>query len=242
MGIHRRVDLVLHIASSPGSIGSRSIHESHRKLIQIFQSAVDRLTGASCYHDFGFCVFGIHHLLFELEALVTRCNPGKIPSWRVAGCASARTLEVLLARLDVSGLEIGDIYPLAPSFFRGRFVLLGMDKGHETGNLPIRKFKAGHALLRTTIAHDCAYLVTASIGGHQFGPRKVRPGLSAASVAAMTKRAVAPEERVPALDQSRRICLASNCAALLDCASNWWAGSWCLCCGNGETHEERNQL
>ena len=76
----------------------------------------DRLTGSKSHRDFGFRVLGIQHLLLELEALVTRCNPGKIPRRRVAGCASSRAVEVLLAGLDVSGLEIGDIHALTSPF------------------------------------------------------------------------------------------------------------------------------
>ena len=92
MGIQRRVDLVLHIASPPGSICTRSINESNRKLIEVIQSAGDRFTGARCYRDFGFRVFGIQHLLFELKALVTRCNPGKITGRRVTGLPASNRI------------------------------------------------------------------------------------------------------------------------------------------------------
>ena len=105
-------------------------------------------------------MFGIQHLLFELKALVTQGNPGKIPGRRVTGSASARTLEVLLTRLGVSGLEIGDIYALTSPLFRGRFVLLGMDEGREAGNLLIGIVKAWHALFRAPIPYNEADLVT----------------------------------------------------------------------------------
>jgi hypothetical protein len=53
----------------------------------------------------------------------------------MAGCASPRTVEVLLASLDVPGLEIGGIDSLTSTFSPESSILLGVDKGHQSGNL-----------------------------------------------------------------------------------------------------------
>ena len=45
MGIHRRVDLVLHIAGPPGPIRARGIDEADGKFVEVCQGASDRLTG-----------------------------------------------------------------------------------------------------------------------------------------------------------------------------------------------------
>src|SRR5690349_1011525 len=119
MSIHGCFHGVVNVAGPPGSIGARSIDKSDGELIQVFQHAGDRLTGREGHRDFGARVLWIKHLLFEFKALVPRCNPGKVPGGRVAGGASARALEVLLARFDISGLEICGIYSLAPAASSG---------------------------------------------------------------------------------------------------------------------------
>src|ERR1700722_2796194 len=139
MSVHRRVDFVLHIGGSPGSIRACRIDESYRKLIEVIQNAGDRLTRGKGHCDFRFCVFGIQHLLFEFEALVTRRYPGKISSWRVTGCASSRTVEILFPGLGIPGLEVGGIDSLASSFSREQVILLRVDKSHQASNLRLRK-------------------------------------------------------------------------------------------------------
>jgi hypothetical protein len=123
----------------------------------------------------------------------------------VAGCASARAAEVLLAGLDVSALEIGDIDTLTIALFRDCVVLLGMDKSCQAGNLPIRKIEAWHALLRASLAYHGANLVSIHILGHHLGTGKIRPALSAAGIPTMAKGAILLKDGAAILDQSGRI-------------------------------------
>jgi hypothetical protein len=150
-------------------------------------------------------VSGVQHLLFKIETLVTRCDPRQIAGLRVTSCASPRTVEILFASLGISGLKIGHVHSLASPFSGERSVLLKVDKGSQAGNLLIGNVKAWHALVWASIAHNCADLVSAHVLGDQLGARKVGSALSAASVAAMTKGAILPEKKAPALDQSRRV-------------------------------------
>ena len=90
---------------------------------------------------------------------------------------------------------------MRPPFLRERIVLLGMDEGHQAGNLLIGiRSKRGMPFVGASIAHDGADLVSIYIRSHQLGPGEIRPGLSAARVAAMTKRAILPE-KCASLDQ-----------------------------------------
>src|SRR6266496_6800455 len=101
MSIDGRVDFELHIASPPRTIRAGGIDEADGKLIQIFQRAGDGLTGSKRNRDFRFRMLGIEHLLFEIEALVSRSDSRKIAGRGVTGCVSARTVEVLLDRKSV---------------------------------------------------------------------------------------------------------------------------------------------
>src|SRR5580658_166147 len=241
MRVHWRINFVLHIPRPPGTIGTGWINEPHRKLIEIFQPAGDGLTGSKCHRDFGFRVSGKQHLLFEFEAAVTRCDSGKIPGWRVAGCASSRAVEVLLPSFDVSGLEIGRIYPLASPFSSESVVLLSVDKGHQAGNLLLRKVKAAHALRGTAIAHHRADLVSVDILSHELGSREIRPAFSAASVTAVTKGAILPEQGPSALHQSQWVRYRYGRAVWFDIACGWCALSWRLCQRNGEAHHQTSR-
>src|SRR5208282_3818393 len=194
MGIHRRVDFVLHVAGPPGAIHARRINESNRKFIEVIQGAGDRLTRSRCYRNSGFRVVRVQHLFLELEPLVSRCDSGKVPGWRVASGASPRTVEVLFTGLGVSSLEIGDIHALASAFVPQRVVLLGMDKGHQAGNLLIGVVETWHFRAGASIADNGANLVSTYIGSHQLGSRQIQPTLSTASITAMTKRAISPEQ------------------------------------------------
>ena len=153
-----------------------------------------------------FASLGIQHLLFEFKALVTRCDPGKIAGGRVAGCASARAVEVLLAGLGVSGLQIGDIDSFASALLaRAALFCWVWIKATRLAICWLGTIKARHAFVRASIAHDRADLVSIHIGGHELRAREIRPAFSAARVAAMAKRAILPEERASALDESRRV-------------------------------------
>ena len=205
MSIDRRIERVFHIAGPPGPVQAVSISERDRKLITVCQDARDLLAGSQRHGDLGFRSFGIQHPHFEVKTLVTRCDPGKIASGRVAGCAPARTVEVLLARVGTSGLQIGDIHSLASALLRECYVALGVNEGGQAGNLLARNIKMRHAFLRAPAAHNRADLVSIHIGGHELGTGEIRPGFSAVRIAAVAKRAIFPEERAPALDQSRRV-------------------------------------
>jgi hypothetical protein len=123
----------------------------------------------------------------------------------MAGCASSRAVEVLLASLEVSGLEICDIDTLTVAFFRECVILLGMNKSREAGNLPIRKIEAWHALLRASLAYYGADLVSIHIRGHHLGARKIRPALSTAGIPTMAKGAILLKDGASILDQSGRV-------------------------------------
>jgi hypothetical protein len=123
----------------------------------------------------------------------------------VAGCASTGTLEVLFARFGIAGLQIGDIHPLASAFLRERDVALSVYKRRQAGNLLRSYIKVRHAFLRASTANNCADLASIHVGGHEAGAREIGAGFSAARIAAVTKGAIFPEERAPALDKGRRI-------------------------------------
>src|ERR1700730_11566551 len=202
MGIHWRVDLVVHIAGPPRSIRTGRLDEPNRKLIEVRQRARDRLTGSKLHRDFGFRAFGIQHLLFEFEAPVARRNSGKVPGWRVADCAPPGAVEVLLTGLGVSSLEIGDVHPFTSANSSAeRAILLSVDKGNQAGNLIIGTIKAWHAFVGASIAHDFANLVPVHILGHEVRSCEIRTTRSALRIAAVTKRTALPEEVSSALVQ-----------------------------------------
>src|ERR1700685_491398 len=241
MGIQARVAFILHIAGSPGSVSTRGINEPHRKLVEIVQCAADDFTGSKRYGDFGLYMFGIQHPLLEFEALITGCNIGTISRWRRAGRAPPRSVEILLARLNIAGLEIGCVNAFASTYFRvSGITLLGMDKGHQAGHLIVGKIEARHALVRTAISQPRADLVPARILSHQPGTREIRSTLAAARIAAVTKRTITPEKSAPALNQSWWILCGRRCAFIVR-DRNRWSVSWRLRCGDDKAHEQKSR-
>src|SRR5579871_1756399 len=106
---------------------------------------------------------GKEHLLLKFKALIPRCNSSQISSWGVAGYASARAIEILLAGLDVSCLKIGGVYAFASAISLAsgaceRIVLPCVDKRYEAGDLLVRAIKRWHAFVGAPVTHDCADL------------------------------------------------------------------------------------
>src|ERR1700683_1744235 len=199
MGIQSGVDFIFHIARSPGSVNTRGINEPHRELVEIVQRARKDFAGSLRHRNFGFYMFGIQHPLFEFEALIAGSDIGEISGRRMAGCAPSRSVEILLTCLGVAGLEIGNVYALASTgFCVSGIILLGMDKGRQTGNLLIGKIEAGLPLVRTSVSYDGADLVSACIFSHQSGTCEIRSTLATARIAAMAKGAISPEQITPA--------------------------------------------
>src|SRR5208282_5477261 len=168
MSAQCRVDLVLDVAGPPRAIPTRRIDESNRKLIEVIQGACEGLARSESYSHFRFRVLGIKHPFFEREALVTRCDAGKIAGRRVTGRTPARAVEVLLAGSGISRLQVGDIDALASTFLRERVLLLGMDKGHQAGDLVIGQGKVRHALVGASVADNSADLVSVHIFGDEL--------------------------------------------------------------------------
>src|SRR5579864_5257407 len=119
-----------------------------------------------------------------------RCDPGKIPGRRVASCTSSCAVEELLARLNISGLEIADVDAFPSAFLSERVVLLGMDERHQAGNLVIRSIKARHAFIWAPVAHYGSDVVSVYVRGHQLRPREIWSTFTASGIAAMAKRTV----------------------------------------------------
>src|SRR5579859_5184929 len=112
-----------------------------------------------------------------------RCDPGKIPGRRVASCTSSCAVEELLARLNISGLEIADVDAFPSAFLSERVVLLGVDESHQAGNLVIGTVKTWHAFVRASVAHYGSDVVSVYVRGHQLRPREIRPTFTACGIA-----------------------------------------------------------
>src|SRR5579885_3831221 len=111
----------------------------------------------------------------------------------MAGCASSGALEISLAGLYVSSLQIFRIdafaaarAPVSARAIQG-VVLLGMDECRQAGNIRIGLVERRHAFVGAATAHHDSDLVSIHILRDQLRTRKVRAALSAARFAAVTK-------------------------------------------------------
>jgi hypothetical protein len=65
-----------------------------------------------------------------------------------------------------------------------------VDKGGQVRDLLRGKLEGRHAFIGTSVQDDLANLVSAHVRCDQLRPGKIRPGFTAAGIAAMAKRAV----------------------------------------------------
>jgi len=150
-------------------------------------------------------------------------------------------VEVLLSGLDVSGLEIGGIHSFTSAAFRLRIVLLRVDESYQGGDLLIGTIKGRHAFIGAPVADDGADLASIHIRPHQLGSCEIRPALSAASIATMTKGTVLSKKLGTALDQVWRVSLGGWRAILFAFATGVRAICRCLRCGDSKTHEPHSR-
>jgi hypothetical protein len=69
----------------------------------------------------------------------------------------------LLAVFGISGLQIRSIHSFAPTRFRKRIVLPGVNECRQTSELIFGKVKVRHTFVRASIAHNGTYLVSIHI-------------------------------------------------------------------------------
>ena len=115
----------------------------------------------------------------------------------MAFCAATRTIEVLLAGVDIACLQVGNFDTASAALHGCRGHLASADEGHKAIQLLAGELKRRHLLVRLVppIVHNLRDLGSILILKNELGLRKVWPGLAAHCVAAMTECAVLQEER-----------------------------------------------
>ena len=146
-----------------------SVDDSDREFILVSQSSCNGLAGRQGHGCFRPRAPGVKHLLFKLQPLIAGGDPGKVAGGRVAGGASARSVEVLLPRLNIASLQIGHGDAAAIAKPGLSLISLRVNEGDQTGDLRISEVELRHAFIRPPLAHNRADLVPADVCRDQLG-------------------------------------------------------------------------
>ena len=111
----------------------------------------DDLTAGQCNHNFALRASRIHQPLFQSQTFQAFCQAGQIARNGVARGTFTCSIEILLAGLGISRLEIGNVHPASPALLQFSHRFLSVDKGHQFCQLLIRNVETGHAVLRAPI-------------------------------------------------------------------------------------------
>src|SRR3954447_15914406 len=130
--------------------------------------------------------------------------------------AAARSIEVLLARLGITGLQILRGHSTPPPWMRFRGRLARVDECDNAANLRRRKVEGGHLVVGSALADHAGNLLAGRVGKHHLRLRQVRAGLATHRVAAMTECAILAEKRATGLGNIRRL------TVLLAVSRNLW--------------------
>src|SRR4051794_11156819 len=130
--------------------------------------------------------------------------------------ATARSIEVLLARLRIPGLQILRGHSASPAWMGFRRRLTGVNERDNAANLRRRKVEGGHLVVGPALADHAGNLLAGGVRKHQLRLRQVGAGLPAHCIAAMTERAILVEQRASGLGNIRRL------TVLLAVSRNLW--------------------
>ena len=119
--------------------------------------------------------------------------------------ATARSVEIGLARLHVSRLQVGHVHAFTFATLRHGLRLLGMNKGRELCDLFRGELKSRHSLVDSPMQHNIPNLVSAHIRADQLGPGEIRTGFASAGIAAVTESAILLEKRTTRRRQVRTV-------------------------------------
>src|SRR6185503_2616194 len=121
--------------------------------------------------------------------------------------AAAGAVEILLAGLGVSRLQIGGIDVPSIAFERIRLGLGVVNEGDDRREVRLRKRRGWHPLVNAATVEERDDLVALYVFGHERGAREIGPRFTAHRVAAMAEPAVGGEKPLATLDQFGRISL-----------------------------------
>src|SRR6516164_1156464 len=120
-----------HLAGRPRPITTSAVTQSDRELVTVGKGSRDGLPRGERYSECAFCAARIEHSLLELQALVAVGNSCQVSMWRVTLGAPSGSIEIVLARLRISGLKIFDGYTAAAAGMSLGRRFTRADKGDE---------------------------------------------------------------------------------------------------------------
>src|SRR5690349_8123777 len=115
--------------------------------------------------------------------------------------AATRAVEILLTKLRIAGLQVGNIDRASIALQRIRLHLRVMDEGDDRFDVRIRQVLRRHAFIDTAVPNHRTDLVAANIFSDERRPRQVGPGLPAHRITPMAEAAGRGEEHLPSLHE-----------------------------------------
>ena len=193
--IDGRIHFVLHGADLPGAIGLALVAHADGEFIEIGKSSGNGLSIGQGYGDFALDVAGVEHAFFELQALEAGGNAGEVAGWGVAFGAVACSVEVLLAGVDVAGLEVCDFNAAAMAVHGGCGGYAGLDEGDEIAQLLLGEAGKGrHSFFDAAIVDDLRDFGAIGVSEDELGTGEIGTSLAAHGVAAVAEGAVLLED------------------------------------------------
>src|SRR5471030_1273781 len=146
------VHLDLDSRGGPGAVMAGGIAEGHREFVQVSAAAGDGLAGRQGHGHLRFGAAGIHEALEEFQPVVAGGDAREVAGGGVAGIAFARSVEILLALVDVAGGQVRRVDTFAAAFLRLAMVFRVCMKAASAASSPLVTVKRGILLrpLRTT--------------------------------------------------------------------------------------------
>src|SRR6187399_762524 len=129
--------------------------------------------------------------------------------------SGARCVEVALAGVGASCLQVGDVHRPASSLLQTPVCLLVVEEGDDGCQVGRGQREGRHALVGPSGPHDGADAIAADVLRDQRRTRQVRAAFTAGGVAAMTETALRREQTPPGVDLFRW-------ERLLGSWSWWW--------------------
>src|SRR5262245_16625821 len=123
----------------------------------------------------------------------------------------SRAIEITAAGFHITRIEVLWIDAAASAAHSFHFGFLIVNESDDRVRVLDIQTERRHAFLDAPGANYRPYLVAAEILRNQHGPREIRPGLAARSIAPMTESALRNETAFAGADELRRIGLCLHC-------------------------------